>query len=164
MFSSRSDCSTIRSRSFRDSFPFLSKALRKVDRRIAAAGWLITASPASFSLALAPISSLCSGIVLSPAVVSRRAIDGHRPHQPGKRGGADVVRTHLSALGVAMAANRQTQRCTSSDKWAKRQSYILTCVSSRSFPRSPSWVLAWRPACRRASFRHRLNRHREARG
>src|SRR5467141_81131 len=93
MFSRRSDCSTIRSRSFLDSFPFLSKALRKLDRRIAAAGWRLTASSASFSLALAPISSLFSGIVFSPVGLSQRAIDGLRPHQPRNRGGADVLDT-----------------------------------------------------------------------
>src|SRR5258705_7480168 len=69
MFSRRSDCSTMRSRSFLVSLPFLSMALRKVDRRIAAAGWLLTASSASFSLALAPISSFCSGIVFRPCAL-----------------------------------------------------------------------------------------------
>ena len=40
----------------------------------------------------------------------------------------------------------------------REAAYILTCVFSRSFPRLPSWALAWRPACRRISFRHPLNR------
>ena len=109
MLSSRSACSTIRSRSFLDSLPFFSKALRKLDRRIALPGWLLKASSATFSLALDPIVSSCSGIVFSRERF-QRAIEGHRPHQVDKPGGASEVWTHLNSLGGADGtANQQAQ-------------------------------------------------------
>src|SRR6266496_2028269 len=119
MFSRRSDCSTIRSRSFLDSLPFFSKALRKVDRRIAASGWLLTASSASFSLALAPISSFCSGIVF---------VLGAFPSVPltVTAGGIDtVVRTKLNTPNHSRCSNEANRQSSMFILGQVRQERVL---------------------------------------